>query len=138
MADQKTKRHAGDVKGFLNAVQDPRRRADAFAVLDVMQAVTNEEPAMWGPSIVGFGSYHYVYESGREGDSCLVGFSPRKEALVLYLMGDYEDRAELIAKLGKCKTGKGCVYVKSMEEIHVPTLRRMIRESVRYLKKLYP
>lgn len=138
MAELKTKRTSADVGGFLNAVKDPRRKKDAFTVLELMRSVTGNEPAMWGPSIVGFGSYHYVYASGHEGDACLVGFSPRKEALVLYLMGDPAEREAFLKKLGKCKAGKGCVYVKSMDDIHVPTLRQMIRASVRYLTKLYP
>lgn len=137
MAELKTKRNAVSVEGFLNGIKDPRRKKDAFTVLEVMRTVTKEAPAMWGTSIVGFGAYHYVYASGHEGDSCLVGFSPRKDALVLYLMGDYENRDALVKKLGKCKAGKGCIYVKSMDDIHVPTLRLMIKASVRYLKKLY-
>lgn len=138
MAELKTKPTGVDVEGFLNAVKDPRRKKDAFTVLEVMRAVTREAPVMWGSSIVGFGSYHYVYASGHEGDSCLVGFSPRKDSLVLYMMGDYENRDALVKKLGKCKAGKGCIYVKSMDDIHVPTLRLMIKASVRYLKTLYP
>lgn len=138
MAELKTKRTASSVEKFLQGIKDPRRKKDAFTVLEVMRAVTGEEPAMWGSSIVGFGSYHYVYASGHEGDSCLVGFSPRKDALVLYLMGAYEDREALIKKLGTCTAGKGCIYVKSMDDIHEPTLRKMIKATVRYLTKLYP
>lgn len=138
MAELKTKRTTSSVEKFLQGIKDPRRKKDAFTVLDVMRAVTGEEPAMWGSSIVGFGSYHYVYASGHEGDSCLVGFSPRKDALVLYLMGAYEEREALITKLGPCKAGKGCIYVKSMDDIHGPTLRKMIKATVRYLTKLYP
>jgi hypothetical protein len=138
MAEAKTRQTAASVKGFIGSIKDKKRQADAQTVLGIMQAVTGEEPAMWGTSIVGFGSYHYVYDSGREGDSCLVGFSPRAQALVLYLMGDFPEREELIAKLGKCKTGKGCIYVRSMEDIHVPTLRRFIRKSFVYVKKRYP
>ncbi len=138
MAELKTKRTASDVGKFLRGVKDPRRKKDAFTVLEVMRAATGEEPAMWGSSIVGFGSYHYVYASGHEGDSCLVGFSPRKDALVLYLMGAYEGRDALIKKLGKCKAGKGCLYVKSMDDIHGSTLRKMIKSTVRHLTRLYP
>lgn len=138
MAELKTRRTASSVGKFLEGVKDPRRKKDAFAVLEVMRATTGEEPAMWGSSIVGFGSYHYVYASGHEGDSCLVGFSPRKDSLVLYLMGDYEERDALIRALGACKAGKGCIYVKSMDDIHVPTLRKMIKATVRHLTKLYP
>ena len=138
MAELKTKRTAVDVDDFLNAVKDPRRRKDALTALEVMRTMTKEAPAMWGSSIVGFGSYHYVYASGHEGDSCLVGFSPRKDALVLYLMGSYANRDELVKKLGKCKAGKGCIYVKSMDDIHLPTLRQMIKATVRHLTQLYP
>ena len=138
MAELKTKPTTISVKTFIGSVKDRRRQADAEAVLEIMQEVTGERPAMWGTSIVGFGSYHYVYDSGHEGDSCIVGFSPRAQALVLYLMGDFPERGDLIKRLGKCKTGKGCIYVRSMADIDVPILRQFIKKSFTHTKKRYP
>ena len=135
MAEVKTKKHAGSVADFLNAVADEQKRDDAFQLLEIMQAITKEEPAMWGPSIVGFGSYHYVYDSGREGDWPLTGFSPRKQNLSLYIMAGFEKYDDLLEKLGKHSTGKSCLYIKRLEDVHLPTLKKLIRESVKHVKK---
>ncbi len=111
---------------------------DCQTLIEIMSSITKEEPKMWGPSIVGFGSYHYVYESGREGDMCLVGFSPRASALSVYILAGFEDKPELMESLGKYKTGKGCLYIKSLDDVHIPTLKKLIRHSVSTIKKRYP
>jgi hypothetical protein len=131
----KTQRTKASVSAFLNKVADERRRKDAKAVAALMQEITGEKPAMWGASIVGFGSYHYKYASGQEGDWLLVGFSPRKDNLTLYVMPWFGDYADLMARLGKYRKGVSCIYIKSLDDVHVPTLRKLVRQSVRHLKK---
>ena len=138
MAELKTMQTSGNVTAFLEGIKDQKMREIASVVLDLMRSVTKLEPAMWGSSIVGFGSYHYVYDSGHEGDSYLVGFSPRKAALTVYSMGGFPNHSTLMKKIGTCKTGKGCIYIKSMDDIHIPTLRQLIKESVQHLKQRYP
>lgn len=138
MAELKTKQNTGNVAAFLEGIKDEKMRGNAFAVLDLMRSVTKLEPAMWGSSIVGFGSYHYIYDSGHEGDACLVGFSPRKSALTVYVMGGFPNHGILMKKLGRCKTSVSCVYIRSMDDVHLPTLRQLIKESVQHLKKRYP
>ena len=137
MADPKTKPRRASVEKFLESVDNEKRRADSFEVLEIMKQITGEEPKMWGPSIVGFGSYHYKYASGREGDWMITGFSPRKQALTLYIMAGFSRYDELMAKLGKYKTGKSCLYVNKLEDVHLPTLKKLIRESVKHMKKAY-
>jgi hypothetical protein len=137
MAEPKTKPTTVSVVSFLNRVADTQRRADSFQLLEMMKEITGERPRMWGPSIVGFGQYHYVYASGHEGDCCITGFSPRKNALVLYFMGGLEKRfAALLAKLGKFKSSKGCLYIKRLADVDVAVLRDMIRENVAHLVEL--
>jgi hypothetical protein len=120
------------VEEFLAAVADENRRADAVAVCELMQDVTGEPAAMWGPAIVGFGSYHYRYDSGHEGDAPLVGFSPRKQNLVVYLVGGYEERyPALLEKLGPHKTGKGCLYLKRLAAVDQAVLRELIDRTTR-------
>ena len=137
MASQlKTQRNRSSVKAFLAGVADDRKRRDAMAVSEIMQDITGEEPAMWGTSMVGFGSYHYKYDSGQEGDWPLVGFSPRKDSLTLYIMPGFKEYGELLGKLGKHKTGVSCLYIKSLEDIHVPTLKTLVRESVKHMKQM--
>ena len=135
MAEPKTKPGRASVRKFLESVDNEKRRTDSFEVLEIMKQITGEEPKMWGPSIVGFGSYHYTYASGREGDWMLTGFSPRKQALTLYIMAGFSRYDELMAKLGKYKTGKSCLYINKLEDVHVPTLKRLIRDSVKHVKK---
>ena len=132
----KTVETNASVDAFI-AKSPEKYRADAQALIEIMSGITKSPPKMWGPSIVGFGEYHYVYDSGREGDFLRTGFSPRKSAISLYLMGDFPKRKELLAKLGKHKSGKGCIYIQSLEDIHIPTLKAMIRESLKHLKALY-
>jgi len=136
MAELKTKRTRKSVKAFLDSVPDPRRRRDAQAVLKVMKDITGERPAMWGPSMVGFGTYHYKYASGQEGDWPLVAFSPRKQNLTLYIMPGFAGYADLLAKLGKHKKGMSCLYLKTLDDVHLPTLKTLVRQSVRHMKQL--
>lgn len=137
MADLKTKKNRASVQQFLASVDNEKRRKDARVVLKLMREVTGEKPAMWGSSIVGFGSYHYRYESGREGDWMLTGFSPRKQALTLYIMGGFDRHDDLMSRLGKYKTGKSCLYVKSLEDIDLEVLRGLVAESVAYMRRTY-
>jgi len=134
MAEMKTKPTNESVEKFLNRVSDEERRADCFAVAKIMEEITGEKPKMWGPSIVGFGSYHYKYASGREGDWPITGFSPRKKDLTLYLMMGYEKYKDLLEKLGKHSGGKSCLYINRLSDVHVPTLKKVIKASVKDLK----
>lgn len=130
MALNKTKPTEVSVTAFVDKLAEPARRSDATALIGLMQRATGEEPRMWGPSIIGFGSYHYKYESGREGDTVLVGFSPRKPATVLYGVLGCENAEALLAKLGKHTTGKGCLYVKKLSDVDRKVLGQLIVESV--------
>ena len=130
MAELKTKQTDASVHAYLNAIEDPQRRDDCIAIAAIMRRVTGHEPKMWGSRIVGFGSYHYKYASGREGDSCLVGFSSRKSEVSLYLMLGMKDRSKLLGQLGKHKAGKGCVYIKHLSDINVPVLERLIAACI--------
>ena len=131
-----TKKTAVSVDSFLDKVANAEQRADAYTVVELMKDLTGEEPRMWGPSIVGFGEYHYVYESGHEGDTCLTGFSPRKAALTIYFYAGFAQDAALLKKLGKCKTSKGCLYVKKLADIDLAILRQMIETNITRIKKL--
>lgn len=136
MAELKTKLNDGDVNAFLNSVENEQRKKDSFIVLEMMKEITGKEPKMWGDTIVGFDSYHYVYASGREGDWMKIGFSPRKQALTLYLNAGYEERiTDKLEKLGKYKTGKACLYIKKMEDVDPDVLREMIEESLAEYEK---
>jgi hypothetical protein len=130
MAENKTKPTKVSVAAFIDALADQTRRADAKALVKLMQSASGEKPAMWGPSIIGFGSYHYTYDSGREGDMPLIGFSPRKAATVLYNMMGFSDSKALLAKLGKHTTGKGCLYVKKLADVDQQVLESMAVKSV--------
>lgn len=135
MAENKTKQTKASVSGFLAKVKDEQTRKDCRALVQMMQEASGEGASMWGPSIVGFGSHHYKYASGREGDMPLVGFSPRKQNLTLYIMGGFDRYADLLTKLGKFKTGGGCLYLNRLEDVHLPTLKKLIRESVKVMRK---
>lgn len=137
MAELKTKKTEASVEDFAAAISDEKRRQEFLLVLEMMRKITRAEPKMWGTSIVGFGSYHYKYASGREGDWFLTGLSPRKQNLTLYIMAGFAEYGDLMEKLGKFKTGKSCLYIKKLEDIHLPTLRELIRQSVRALKQKY-
>jgi hypothetical protein len=119
-----------DVEGFLAAVPDATRRADAAALTRVMGEVTGQPPVLWGPSLVGFGRYHYRYASGRQGDAPVVGFSPRKANLVLYLLDGFDDHGDLLARLGRHSTGRSCLYVKRLSEVDLQVLRELVKRSV--------
>lgn len=122
-----------DVEAFLATVENETRRNDAHHLIELMTEVTGEPPVMWGPSIIGFGSYHYRYATGREGDAPLAGFSPRKQNLVIYLVGGYEDRyAKLLEQLGPHKTGKACLYLKRLADVDLEALRTLVERSVRF------
>ncbi len=135
MAELKTKKNRASVSAFLKSVDDERRRKDAQEVLAMMRAVTGERPVMWGSSIVGFGQYRYAYASGREGDWMLTGFSPRKQALTIYIMAGLKRYPDLMKKLGKYKTGSSCLYLKRLDDVDRKVLRALIAESVRDLKR---
>jgi hypothetical protein len=122
------------VEKFLAAVPDETRRADAAVVARLMEEVTGQPPVLWGTSMVGFGHYHYRYESGREGDSPVVGFSPRKAQLVLYLMNGFESYGELLGRLGRHSTGKSCLYIKRLSDVDLAVLRELIERSVAWLR----
>jgi len=133
VAEIKTKPTNQSVADFLNKIPDAERREDCFAVAKMMEEVTGSKPKMWGPSIVGFGSYHYKYASGREGDWLVTGFSPRKQDLTLYIMMGFEKHGDLMKQLGKHRASKSCLYIKRLSDIHVPTLKKLIKASVKDL-----
>src|SRR4030066_1326584 len=133
MASPKTLPTDQSVESFLDSVGDGRKRADSYALLDMMKQITQAEPQMWGSSIIGFGSYHYVYASGREGDWPLVGFSPRKQNITIYIMAGFVQYEELLGKLGKHTRSKSCLYIKRLSDIHLPILGELIQESVNYM-----
>jgi hypothetical protein len=138
MSEVKTKQNKASVRAFLDGVESDRRRRDAKTVAKIMKRVTGERPRMWGSSIVGYGSYHYVYESGREGDHMTAGFSPRKQALTLYIMSGFSKHDALMKKLGKHTTGKSCLYIKNLDDVDLEVLEELIERSVAFIKKKYP
>lgn len=135
MAELKTKLTDASVNDFLDSLKDEQVRQDCWAITEIMRKATNAEPKMWGSSIVGFGSYHYKYASGREGDWMQTAFSPRKQNITLYLSSGFEGRDELLAQLGKHSCGKGCVYIKRLSDVHLPTLKKLVKASVKHLLK---
>jgi Domain of unknown function (DU1801) len=137
MAEQKTKPTKQTVESFLAKIEKESVRDDCYTLIKLMKKITKAEPKMWGSSIVGFGSYHYKYESGHEGYSCLTAFSPRKPAITVYMMAmtEYPD---LLKKLGKHKATTACVYIKKLEDIDIEVLETLIRKTVEYLKEKYP
>ncbi len=138
MAKIKTTETTKSVTAFINAIRDEVKRKDSFQIIDIMKKQTGFDPKMWGPSIIGFGNYHYKYESGHEGDMPLAAFSPRSTAIVFYFSEEFENREELFKRLGKHKTGKVCVYVKRMADIDVSVLKKMITNSVKHTRSRYP
>ena len=136
MAELKTKQTNASVEKFLNQIPDETRREDCFQIAKIMEEITGNKPKMWGPSIVGFGTYHYKYASGREGDWPISAFSPRKQDLTLYIMPGFEQYADLMKQLGKHRTGKSCLYIKRLSDIHVPTLKKLIRDSVKRMAEI--
>jgi hypothetical protein len=138
MAENKTKQTKVSVDKFINSIKEETEREDCYKIIKLMKSITKEEPKMWGSSLIGFGTYHYKYESGREGDFFLTGFSPRKQNISIYLMGGFENQIAELKKLGKHKTGKGCLYIKTLKDVDVKVLKEMIVQSVKKMKKLYP
>ena len=117
------------VTAFLNKIKDKQLRDDCFAILEMMQKISHCEPVMWGSAIIGFGTYHYVYESGREGDTVLIGFSPRKQNISIYLTGGLKKVQDGLSKLGKYKTGGGCLYIKSLSDVNVTVLKKVLAKA---------
>ena len=135
-AELKTKLNDASVTKFLDSVADEQKRNESFEILKLMKQVTKEEPKMWGASIVGFGSYHYKGAGGRKGDWMLTGFSPRKQALTVYLMGGFETHADLLKKLGKFTTSVGCLYIKKLDDVDRKVLKELVTASVKRMKQL--
>ncbi|MBN1205296.1 MAG: DUF1801 domain-containing protein [Myxococcaceae bacterium] len=135
MAELKTKQTEARVEDFLAGITPEKKREEAIAICELMKKATKLEPKMWGASMVGFGSYHYKYASGHEGDTFLVGFSPRKQNLTLYIMPGFDNYEALLSKLGKYKTGKSCLYIHSLDDIDVSTLRALIQRAFTDMKK---
>ncbi|WP_271755009.1 DUF1801 domain-containing protein [Cohnella sp. JJ-181] len=138
MYELKTKQTDASVIAFIEGIDHLQKRADAFQLLDIFTETTGFEAKMWGPSIIGFGSYHYKYASGHEGDAPLVGFSPRKARISLYFAPDDTERAALLDKFGKYTAGKGCVYVNKVADIEIEVLEALIVQSVEFLQRVYP
>ncbi len=136
--ENKTQATVARVEDFVTGIADENQRADARSLIAMMTRLSGEPATMWGPSIIGFGRYHYRYDSGREGEMCRIGFSPRKGQTVLYLIDGFEGHAELMAKLGKHKTGKSCLYVKRLSDIDLVVLEDMCRASLAYMAAKYP
>ena len=137
MAELKTKLTDASVPDYLNAIENDQVRQDCFTILEIMQDATKAKPHMWGDSIVGFGTYHYVGASGREGDWPLTGFSPRKQNLTLYIMTGFEQYEGLLSRLGKFTTGKSCLYIKRLSDIDLPTLKELVQASVDHMTRTY-
>ncbi len=137
-ANNKTVATNGNINTFLASVGNEKRVADCRVVMDLMAAVTKTKPKLWGNSIIGYGEYHYRYDTGREGDMPRVALSPRKQNLVLYVMPGFSELQDLASKLGKHKVGKSCLYVNKLEDIHLPTLKKMIAKSWSIMNKRYP
>lgn len=138
MYEQKTKETDNSVVEFIESVDSPKKREDAYKLLDIFTETTGFEAKMWGPSIIGFGSYHYKYKTGHEGDAPLVGFSPRKAKISLYFAPGDPDRAELLEKFGKHTTGAACVYINKLVDVDVEVLKALIKQSMQFLLKTYP
>ncbi|PQO36020.1 DUF1801 domain-containing protein [Bremerella cremea] len=138
MAENKTKPTGVSPTKFINELEDPQQRKDCKQLVKMMKSATGEKAVMWGPSIVGFGAYHYKYASGHEGDMMIVGFAPRKSQLSLYLSCDIQQSADLLAKLGKHKTGKGCLYIKKLEDVDQDVLTALIQRGIDEVEQKHP
>jgi hypothetical protein len=137
MAKNKTKETDASVVDFINKVESEQKRNDSFKLIEIMEAISGHQAKMWGPSIIGFGAYHYKYDSGHEGDSPLIGFSPRKAAISLYVFTGTEQHWHLLDDLGKFKMGKACIYIKRLSDINEQKLALMIKETIQYLQEKY-
>jgi hypothetical protein len=138
MAKNKTTETVESVNDFIRSVPDEKKQSDSFKIVEIMKNASGYEPRMWGPSIVGFGSYHYKYESGHEGDAPLAGFSPRKDAISIYLGLAPEQRQELLKKFGKYKSGKACIYIKKLDDVNIDVFREMVIAGINNLRSKYP
>ena len=138
MSAMKTIKNQDSVSAFIDKVEDEQKREDCRTLMKIMRRITGSQAAMWGSSIVGFGSYHYRYASGREGDFFLTGFSPRKQNLTVYVMPGFSQYGSLMQKLGKHKLGKSCLYMKKLEDVDVQVLTSLIDESVQEMRRKYP
>jgi hypothetical protein len=138
MAKNKTTETDVNVAEFINNVENEVRRKDSFRLIEIFKSITGYEAKMWGPSMIGFGRYHYKYASGHEGDAPLAAFSPRKDSLVVYMATEFEKREELLSQLGKHKSSKSCVYAKKLDDIDIEVLEKIIKNSMSYITKLYP
>ena len=138
MAKNKTTQTSISVDDYIGAIKNETMRKDSFSLTQLIKKQTGLEPKMWGPSIVGFGSHHYKYESGREGDSPNIAFSPRASSIAIYLSGNFDDRETLLQKFGKYKSDKGCVHIKTLAEIDKDVLKKMIANHIKHIKELYP
>ena len=134
MAENKTRKTGASVEEFLSSVENKRRREDGRTLLTMMRDITGLEPEMWGPSIIGFGDYHYKYESGREGDMFLTGFSPRKQSLSLYVMDGFDGRDEILNRLGKHRKSVSCLYINKLADVDMDVLRELIQQSFEHSK----
>ena len=135
MTENKTQKTGASVEGFISSVENKRRCEDGFALLEIMKEVTGEDPEMWGPSIIGFGDYHYKYGSGREGDFFLTGFSPRKQSLSLYIMAGFDEYDSLLGALGKHRKGASCLYINKLADVDMNILRELIEKSVEQARR---
>ncbi len=138
MAKLKTHYTDEDVIAFIEQVENQQKREDSYELIRLMEETTGEKARMFGPSIIGFGNYHYKYASGHEGDAPLLGFSPRKAAISLYVYSGSEEHAHLLEGLGKYKMGKACIYVKKLSDLHIDALKHLMEESVKFTKQTYP
>lgn len=138
MAEPKTRPNDASVEAFLNAVADQHKRTDVFEVLDLMKRATGETPMMWGDAIVGFGKYRYRYANGKESDWPLAGFSPRKQNLTLYVMTGFDNYDALLARLGKFKTGKACLYISRLADVDTTVLEELVRQSAEHMRTTNP
>lgn len=134
MTENKTQATTASVDDYIAAIADELKRKDTQTLLDLLKKITGDTPVLWGDSIIGFGSYHYQYESGREGDMPLIGFSPRKREFAIYIMSGFEQLQAHLNKLGKHKTGKSCLYIKRLSDININTLSELMKESVAIIK----
>lgn len=137
MPEAKTKPTEVSVDTFLSKITDESVLADCQTLIKLMKRVTGLPPVMWGPSIIGFGQYHYKYESGHEGDICIIGFSPRKQNISLYILSGFKGQDNLLKKLGACKAGKGCLYVKKLKDIDLTILEQIMKETIQFLKNKF-
>ena len=138
MSELKTKQNNASVSEFLSSITDKEKQKDCRTVMKLMREVTGKRAKMWGTSIVGFGSYHYKYKSGREGDWFVTGFSPRKQNLTIYIMPGFSKYDALMKKLGKYKTAKSCLYIKRLSDVDIKVLERLVTRSVKDMARIYP